>query len=359
MGPRCRPNRLRLIRPDLILPTHHETAAVVGGWGATSHAWLRSFAAWRQLGLFAPLAVLLAMCLLIELANPAFLSFGNMVRIANSAAIPLILGCGATFIILMGSIDLSVEGGVAVGTMIVASLAANDANANDFGWLAPLLAIAAVTLLGLLNGAIHVFLRIPSFMATLGTWFVGLGIATVALGGSAVRVMDPSIRSLALHRLGGFPLAVWVALLVFLAALGVQNHTRFGRYLFAIGGGEDIAALSGVPVRRIRVVAYAVAGLFTGIGAVLAAAQLGQSNAVIADGRLFTTITAVVVGGTALTGGEGGVARTLIGTLIVAVLANGMVLLGISPYVHQTVQGLMIIAAVALSTRRLAFRVVK
>ncbi len=359
MGPRRRPHRLRLGLPNLILPAQHETAAGVVGGNTAGNTWLRRFAAWRRLGLFAPLAVLVAMCALVAAANPAFLSFGNMVRIANSAAIPLILGCGATFIILMGSIDLSVEGGVAIGTMIVASLAINDSNSNDFGWFAPLLAIAAATLLGLLNGAIHVLLRIPSFMATLGTWFIGLGIATVALGGSSVRVMDPHIRSLALQRFGGFPLAVWVALLVFMVTLGVQNYTRFGCYLFAIGGGEDIAELSGVPVRRIRVLAYAVAGLFTGIGAVLAAAQLGQSNAVIADGRLFTTITAVVVGGTALTGGEGGVGRTLIGTLIVVVLANGMVMLGISPYVHQTAQGLMIIAAVALSTRRIAFRIVK
>ncbi len=206
---------------------------------------------------------------------------------------------------------------------------------------------------------IHVVLRIPSFMATLGTWFVGLGIATAALGGSAVRVMDPEIRALALQRCAGFPLAVWVACAVFLLALGVQNHTSFGRYLFAIGGGEDIAELSGVPVRRVRIMAYAAAGLFTGIAAVLAAAQLGQSNSVIADGRLFMTVTAVVVGGTALTGGEGGVGNTLIGVLIVAVLANGMVLLGVSPYVHQTVQGLMIIAAVALSTRRSALKIVK
>jgi len=326
---------------------------------APAGGWLPRLIAVRRLGFVGPLTVLVALCLLIGLANPAFFEFRNMVRIANSAAIPLILGCGATFIILMGSIDLSVEGGVAVGTMITAILSTNDDNANDFGWLAPLLAISAVTLLGLLNGAVHVFLRIPSFMATLGTWFIGLGIATVALGGSAVRVMDPDIRGLALHRLARFPLAAWIALAVFLVALGVQNHTRFGRYLYAIGGGEEIAELSGVPIRRVRVIVYAVAGLFTGIGAVLAAAQLGQSNAVIADGRLFMTITAVVVGGTALTGGEGGVGRTLIGVLIVTVLANGMVLLGISPYVHQTVQGLMIIAAVALSTRRVALRIVK
>lgn len=354
MGARGRPNRLLLT-----LASRQEANSSGVGAMAVAGGWRLRLGAVRRLGFVGPLAVLVALCLLIGLANPAFFEFRNLARVANSAAIPLILGCGATFIILMGSIDLSVEGGVAIGTMITAILSANDANANDLGWLAPLLAIAAVTLLGLLNGAVHVFLRIPSFMATLGTWFIGLGIATVALGGSAVRVMDPGIRGLALRRFADFPLAVWVALAVFLVALGVQNHTRFGRYLYAIGGGEEIAELSGVPIRRIRVIAYAVAGLFTGIGAVLAAAQLGQSNAVIADGRLFMTITAVVVGGTALTGGEGGVGRTLIGVLIVTVLANGMVLLGISPYVHQTVQGLMIIAAVALSTRRGALRIVK
>jgi ribose transport system permease protein len=334
-----------------------DVAAAVAGNGAAASSW--PSIPRRVRGLVGPLAVLLALCALLAVANPVFLEFRNFVRIANAAAIPLILGCGATFIILMGSIDLSVEGGIAVGTMIVASLAANDANTNDYGWWAPLLAVVVVAGLGLLNGVVHVGLRIPSFMTTLGTWFVGLGIATVALGGSAVRVMDPTIRALALHRLGGFPLAVWVAVAVFLVALGVQNHTRFGRYLYAIGGGEEIAALSGVPVRAVRIMAFAVAGLFTGIGAVLAAAQLGQSNAVIADGRLFMTVTAVVVGGTALTGGEGGVGNTLIGVLIVTVLANGMILLGISPYVHQTAQGLMIIAAVALSTRRAALRIVK
>lgn len=321
--------------------------------------WLRRIGTRRRMGLAGPLAVLVVMSLLIGAANPAFFEFRNIVRLANSAAIPLILGCGATFIIVMGSIDLSVEGGIAVGTMIVATLASNDTNANNAGWWAPLLAVAVATLLGLLSGLIHVLLRIPSFMATLGMWFVGLGIATVALGGSSVRLTDSAIRGLALHRLAAFPLGVWVAGAVFLIALGVQNHTRFGRYLYAIGGGEEIAALSGVPVRAMRIAAFAAAGLFTGIGAVLAAAQLGQSNSVIADGRLFMTVTAVVVGGTALTGGEGGVANTLIGVLIVTVLANGMILLGISPYVHQTAQGLMIIAAVALSTRRAARRIVK
>lgn len=331
-------------------------AAAVGERRPASHsAWLKA-----RLGSLAPLLVLIALCVLLGILSPSFFTFRNLVwGVANQAAIPLILAMGATFIIIMGSIDLSIEGVLCVGAMIVALLCANDSNRNDFGWWGPLFALAACTALGLLNGLVHVVMRIPSFMATLGLWFVGLGIGTVILGGTAVRVLDPRIRDLAFQRFASVPMAVWIAAAAFLLALLIERRTRFGRYVYAIGGGEDIAKLSGVPVARTRILAFTLAGFFTGLGAVLASAQLGQANTTIADGRLFMTITAVVVGGTALTGGWGGVVNSLIGTLTVIVLANGMVLLGISPYVHQTVQGLMIIAAVALSVRRGAQLVIK
>ena len=157
---------------------------------------------------------------------------------------------------------------------------------------------------------------------------MGLGIGTVALGGSAVRVLDHGIRSIAFQKVLAFPLAVWIAVAMFLLALFLERRTRLGRYIYAIGGGEDIAILSGVAVKRTRILAFTLAGFFTCVAAVLAAAQLGQANTTIADGRLFITVTAVVVGGTALTGGWGGVANSLVGVMIVAVLANGMVLLG-------------------------------
>ena len=308
----------------------------------------------------APLLVLIALCILLGVLAPSFFTFRNLVwGVANQAAIPLILSMGATFIIIMGSIDLSIEGVLCVGAMIVALLCANDTNNHDLGWWGPLLALLACTGLGLLNGLVHVVMRIPSFMATLGLWFVGLGIGTVVLGGTAVRVLDPTIRDLAFHRVAAFPMAVWIAIAAFLLALLIERRTRFGRYVYAIGGGEDIALLSGVPVGRTRILAFTLAGFFTGLASILATAQLGQANTTIADGRLFMTITAVVVGGTALTGGWGGVVNSLIGTLTVIVLANGMVLLGISPYVHEAVQGLMIIAAVALSVRRGARLVIK
>jgi ribose transport system permease protein len=316
----------------------------------------KRFRQWRA---FAPLAVLVVLCIIITIANPNFIEPRNLVRVANSAAVPLTLAMGMTFIILLGSIDLSVEGAMSVAAMVLVLLASNDGNAHNYGWLAVLAAIAASTLMGLMSGALQTVLRIPSFMATLGVWFIGLGLSVYMLGGSAVRLMDDSIRGLALTRFLTLPLAVWVALAAFIIAIIIQYHTRFGRHVLALGGGEDIAEFSGVSPRRVRIYAFGLAGFFFGVAGVLAAAQLGQSNATIADGRLFAAVTAVVVGGTALTGGEGGVLNTLVGVLIVTVLANGMILLGISPYIQQTVQGLMIIAAVALSLDRLNLKIVK
>lgn len=312
-----------------------------------------------RLAAWAPLIVLAVLCGGIAAINPNFLSFGNFVRISQTAAIPLVLGIGATFIILMGSIDLSVEGVLTCAAVLLSMLTLNNTNANDFGVLGVLAVLLVGGAIGLVNGLIHVKLRIPSFMTTLGTWFIGVGVANALLGGMAIRITDPMIRGLAVTRFLGFPWGVWVALACLIVAVVIQNHTRFGRYLYAIGGGEDLAALSGIPVARIRIAAFTLAGVFYAIGGILIAAQLGLGNAQIGNGRLFTTVTAVVVGGTSLMGGEGGVLKTLVGVLIVVVLANGMVLMGVPSSVQIGVQGLLIIAAVASSIDRSKLRVVK
>jgi len=311
---------------------------------------------WRAL---APLFVLVVLAALISVANPNFIEVRNLIRIANSASVPLTLAMGTTFIILLGSIDLSVEGAVSLSAMVLVLLAANNLNDNNYGWAAVAAAVAASTVMGLVSGVIQTMLRIPSFMATLGTWFIGLGFSVFMLGGSAVRLVDPALRGLALSRFLGLPFAVWIAAAAFAFAVVIQYYTRVGRHIVAVGGGEDVAELSGINLVRVRIAAFGLAGFFYGIAGVLAAAQLGQSDAVIGDGRMFAAVTAVVVGGTSLTGGEGGVVNTLIGVIIVTVLSNGMILLGISPYVQQTAQGLMIIAAVALTLDRTRLKIVK
>jgi ribose transport system permease protein len=323
------------------------------GRSAIKRSWL------HHLKPFAPLIALAALCLLTGALNPRFFEFSNFVRVANSAAIPLVLGLGVTFVILIGSIDLSVEGLVTVGAILVSLVLANNPHAGWLSWGAAFLALLACAGIGALTGIIHVGLRIPSFMVTLGMWFFALGMAAVILGGQTIRVLDSGIRSLALVRFFEFPIAVWVALGALAVTWVIETQTRFGRYVYAIGGGEDLAALSGIPVNRVKVLVFTLAGALYGLGGVLSAAQLGQGNAQMGGGRLFLTVTAVVVGGTALTGGEGGVLNTLVGVLIMAVLANGMVLLGVSPYIQQAVQGLLIIVAVAATLDRARIKIVK
>ena len=311
-----------------------------------------------RLAAWAPAIVLVLLCLIIAGINHNFLTFGNFVRISQDAAIPLVLGLGETFIILMGSIDLSVEGILTLAAVILSLTVLNGMNDNNLGPFAVVLVLAVGAAVGFANGVIHVWLKVPSFMATLGSWFIGVGVANALLGGMAVRINDPLIRGLAIERTLGFPWGVWLALACLAAAFVIQNHTRLGRYIYALGGGEELAALSGISVTWVRIVTFTLAGVFYAIGGVLAAAQLGLGNAQIGNGRLFTTVTAVVVGGTSLSGGDGGVLQTFVGVLIVSVLSNGMVLMGVPPSVQIGLQGLMIIGAVALSIDRKA-RVVK
>src|SRR5262245_58306238 len=165
---------------------------------------------WR-LASWAPIIVFLLLCAVITAINPNFLSFGNFVRISQASMIPLVLGLGATFIILMGSVDLSVEGFLTLGSVALSLLVLNGDNDNDLGLLAVFIVLVAGALLGCINGVVHVRLRIPSFMVTLGMWFVGVGIANAILGGLAVRINDPMIRGLAIHRFFGFPWGVWLS----------------------------------------------------------------------------------------------------------------------------------------------------
>jgi ribose transport system permease protein len=311
---------------------------------------------WRN---WAPVGVLLALCVFISLFNSNFLSVSNFVRLISSAAIPVVLTMGTTFIILMGSIDLSIEGAVAVTAVLVSLLVENDITDYSIGLLAVPIAVAAGGAIGFLNGFLHVRLKTPSFMTTLGVGFAGIGLATTILGGFTVRVSDQNIRMLSLGKALGLPFAAWIAAGTVLIGLVIQERTRIGRWVYAIGADEITARQAGVPVERTRIAVFTIAGLFYGLAGVLSVAQFGQGHALISQGRLFTAVTAVVVGGTSLSGGVGSVLNSVVGVFIVAILANGMVLMGVPPYVQLGVQGLLIIVAVSLALDRSRLDVVK
>lgn len=225
---------------------------------------------------WAPVLVLAALIVLFAAINPNFLSLRNAGRIAIAATPPMMVAVGVTFVILMGSIDLSMEGAVSVSAVAFANLflALGGSLASP-----ALLAIPATLALGaafgFLNGWLHVRLRIPSFMASLAFGFVGTGLALLLTGGDRIRVEDPLFRALLTQRVGGFPLMVYCAIALVLLAWFVQSRTVIGRNLYAVGGGEELARASGLDVGRVRIAAFALAGAFYAAGALFAVARLG------------------------------------------------------------------------------------
>lgn len=308
-----------------------------------------------------PLIALVALVVFFTIASPTFSRPSNLGILLTQLSILLVMGVGLTFVILLGSIDLSGEGVMASSSLVFVLLAANDRNDFNFGVLAVIAGILTGSVFGLVNGILHVRLGIPSFMVTLGTGAIGIGLATVLFGGRAPRLLDDSLRAWGVGSFSGISNLVFIAAFVLLIAFLIQRFTRVGRYGYVIGGDEPIAKLSGINIRKYKIYSFVLAGTASGIAGVMAATQLGVGDPTIGVGVLFTAITAVVLGGTLLVGGRGGVIRTLIGVTIITVLANGLILIGVDPYIQTAVQGLVIVVAVVASgwSLRRRIRVIK
>jgi len=321
----------------------------------------RSSAATRRLQAWGPVAVLLALCAIFGILSPDFATPANFGAVLDASAIPLILATGLTFVVLQGSIDLSVEGVMATASMAAALLVANSESALDLGWGAAALALVASLAFGAANGVLHVALRLPTLMVTLGTWFIGLGIATAVYPARQPQILHPGLLSLALgHTFGASPID-WIALLVLGLGVVIQRYTTLGRASYAIGGNEAIARLSGLKVDRYKIGAFVLSAGLAGLAGVLASARLGVGSVGAGADALFPTVSAIVIGGTLLSGGRGGVLQSAVGVLILQVLRSGLVLTGTNPYLQHVVEGGVIVAAVAASNWRLRrrLRVVK
>ena len=309
---------------------------------------------------WAPLLVLLALIAFFSFINPNFISVRNFARLFITASPALMVAIGVTFIILMGSIDLSMEGAVsALAVIYCYILVWLGGTVEGLGFFAIPAIMILGAVIGAINGLIHVHLRIPSFMSSLAMGFVGTGAAILMTGGNIVKINDEVFRALLTYRLFGFPLMAYVALFFLLIGALILSHTRLGRNFYAIGGGEDLAHASGVNVKGVRVWGFALAGFYFSIAALLQVAKLGQAESVTGANLMFISITSVVVGGVALWGGIGGVWNALVGVLIVAVINNGMIVIGIPDFIQDGVLGILVIIAVILSTDRRSVAFVK
>ena len=182
---------------------------------------------------------------------------------------------------------------------------------------------------------------------------------TQMCGGYRITIDDPLFRSLLTVRVLQMPLMLYFALFMVAVAWFIERHTVIGRNIYAVGGGEDLAKASGLNTERVRIIGFALAGVFYALGSLLAVARVGIADGQSGSNLMFTSITAVVVGGTSLMGGTGGVLNTLVGVLIVASIMNGMVVVGLPSYIQSGVLGVMVIIAVALSINRKAVSLVK
>lgn len=296
----------------------------------------------NELGL---LVVILMLYFVFSYTAPGFLSIYNQQNILRDAASLGICAFGATLIIIAGEIDVSVGPMVAFLSVALSFL---------LKWNLPIfLAIPASMVLGIalgsVAGVLRAYFNVPSFVATLGLWSALRGLALFFTDALPVSYpSSPFLDFLDTH-LAGLPVAAWIMFLLFAIFGFVARKTSYGRSVYAIGGNASAAQLAGIPVKRIRVALFATAGFLASVSGILLTSRLGSGNAGAATGLEFDVIAAVVVGGTALSGGRGTMVGTILGVLTITLIGNGLVLLGINPFFQQVVRGVIIVVAVLLN----------
>jgi ribose/xylose/arabinose/galactoside ABC-type transport system permease subunit len=288
-----------------------------------------------------------------------FLSPKNLSTILSLAGIPLIVCLGIHQAVLIGAMDLSTEGIISLCAVVAGFLIRNPFNALGFGfWSVPAVIVLGAAA-GFLNGLLNTKVRMPSFISTLGMWWVAQGVAVILGRGNAVKMLDPRFQLITNGELAGIPNTMLLAAALFAVLLVMQRNTRLGKFMYAIGGDEALAQQAGIRVDRVKVIVFTLTGAIYALAAILLISRLASSNPRAGNGLLFPAMTAVAVGGVSLSGGIGGAVNAVFGTLIVTALNNGMVLMNISPYIQNAVNGIVLIAAVALTLNRKKLGIIK
>lgn len=288
---------------------------------------------------------------------PNFLKTDNLLNIANQIAVIAIVAIGMTMVIIAGGIDLSVGSLIALSAVLASSFIrdyAGGTGASTLGMIACCLAAIAICgAVGGFSGLMVTRFGIPPFIVTLGMMLVGSGLAYTFAEGQSISVMPDSFVWLGRGAdFLGLPNAVVLMFLLYAIAYVLMSQMRFGRYIYAVGGNDEAALISGLPVKRVVAATYVVSGLLAGLGGVLFASQLKSGSPTYGTMYELYVIAAVVVGGTSLSGGKGRMLGTLIGAFTIAVIQNGMNLTNVESYTQKVVLGLVILGAVLLDKIR-------
>ena len=299
-------------------------------------------------GATGPLIGLLVLCTFLSFATDSFLSFRNFLNIADQITVLGIMAVGMTFVILIGGIDLSVGSILALSMMVLGYL---NVEAGYPMGVAITGALVASAIAGAISGLLITEFRVPAFIATLAMMSIARGLANMITNGSQIIGFPTWFNLGAIIRHFGFlTITVAVMIVVFVIAILILRYRKEGRALYAIGGNPEVARLAGINVRLTTIMVYMICALLSGLAGILLAARLDSVQPSSGVAYELDAIAAVVIGGTSLSGGTGGVVGTIIGVLIIGVLRNGLNLLSVSPFLQAVIIGLVIVLAVAAET---------
>ena len=302
-----------------------------------------------------PLVSIVALVIYFTAVNPLFFSASNALNIGRQSSVLLLVSLAETVVILIGSIDLSV-GALVTLTGILTALTVDTFGAFGGG----LVGVAGGALVGLANGLLVTTLRVPSFLVTLGMLSILSGVTNQISQGQSILFANTLLPSLVNNApILGVPNVIWLGLGATAILTIVAFKTKLGRYLYALGGGEIVAAHAGVPVTLYKVLAFVLSGAICGFSGVMLTGQVGAGTPTAGSGLLLNSIAAVVMGGTALSGGIGGPHRTLLGVLVIAILTNGMDVTEVNSFTQDIVKGAVIILAVSLTIDRSKYSFIK
>ena len=294
-----------------------------------------------------------ALILFFATTTPGFFSSTNALNVLRQMSVLAIAAFGSSFVIFSGGLDLSIGSNAALSG-VIAAMAARALSFPGSAELSWGLGVAVGALFGLVNSQIIIRLNISPIITTLGTLTVGRGLALLLTGGVSLFGVPESFQGLGRGFLipAVLPVPVIIMAVLLVASALVLRRTPFGLYVYAIGGNEEAARLSGVPVRLVKSGVYVIGGAAAGLAGVILASRLGSGQAASSEGLELDVITAVVLGGASIAGGQGGISGTLAGVLIISLLANGMNILNVQPFYQRIVTGLALLIAVGIDQFR-------
>ncbi|HXH79960.1 ABC transporter permease [Nocardioides sp.] len=308
----------------------------------------------QRLTSFMPLIALFSLLAALSIADPDFLTQRSITAAVKTSAPLVILAAGATLVVLCGGIDLSIAALCSLTTVLFAMWL------PDLGGLTTLAAIAIAGGLGTVQGLAHVLLRIPSFIVTLGGLSIFSAVALVISDAGPIRIVDrEATKWLNLYIAGVVPMSFFVAVLVVAVIAVVLKVTPLQNWVTATGYSEAAARLAGTPVDLVKVGAFTVSGACAGLAAVMLVSRNFSGSPTMADNLLLPAVAAIVVGGTAITGGHGSVWRSLVGALVITLLRVGLPIVGVPSAWEQILYGAIIVAAVALTLDRSKVLIIK